>query len=59
MVNLVAYDNDHCAVLDNNFIGADQIVWLSETEFLKRWRGGGCGWAVVLLAPPPPPPPRN
>lgn len=63
MVNLVAYDQqaDQVAILDNNFIGENQLVWMSAAEFLQRWTGGkaGSGWAVILLAPPPPPPPKN
>lgn len=60
MVNLVAYDEaaDLACVLDNNFIGENELVWLSCREFLDRWGGDG-GWAVILLAPPPPPPPHH
>lgn len=64
MVNLVHADppgtpNRQFAVLDNNFIGPDQLVWMNEEEFKSRWLGMGGGWAVVLLNPPPPPAPRN
>jgi len=64
MVNLVAYtgDNDEsdwACVLDNNFIGEEELVWLRPSEFRKRWTGGGEGWTVILLAPPPPLPPTN
>lgn len=62
MVSLVAYDraSGWAAVLDNNYIGERELVWLRIDDFLDRWRGGGSfGWAVVLLQPPPPPPPRN
>lgn len=60
MVNLVAYDEakDVACVLDNNFVGENELVWLSCQEFRDRWGGDG-GWAVVLLAPPPPPAPHN
>jgi hypothetical protein len=58
MVNIVYLDDKHACILDNNFIGANDLVWMSRADFLKRWRGDG-GWAVVLLAPPPPPAPRN
>lgn len=61
MVNLVAYDTvaNLAAVLDNNFVGENELVWMSCPEFLTRWRGNGGGWAVVLLNPPPPPVPTN
>lgn len=62
MVSLVGYDrkNNWACVLDNNFIGEKELVWLSLEDFLSRWRGGGSmGWTVVLLTPPPPPPPHN
>jgi hypothetical protein len=59
MVNLVYLDADQAAVLDNNFIGADELVWMSRSEFLDRWTGGGSGWCVVLLNPRPPAPPHN
>jgi hypothetical protein len=58
MVNIVYLDDQYACILDNNFIGANDLVWMSRADFLKRWRGDG-GWAVVLLAPPPPPAPRN
>lgn len=59
MVNLVHLDGRWATVLDNNFVGADELVWLSPEEFRQRWCGDGNGWAVILLAPPPPPVPRN
>ena len=47
-------------ISDNNYPGADQFVWMSPDEFLKRWKGGGGGgWVFALLAPPPPLPPHN
>lgn len=59
MTNLVHLDDKWAVVLDNNFVGPDELVWLSPDEFLQRWKGNGGGWAVVLLAPPPPPVPHN
>ena len=63
MVNLVAYtgdsDTDWVCVLDNNYVGDRDLVWLRPREFKHRWCGSGSGWAVVLLAPPPPPIPVN
>jgi hypothetical protein len=58
MVNLVHLDERWAVVLDNNFIGENELVWLTPDDFLQRWRGNGGGWAVVLLAPPPPPVPH-
>lgn len=57
MVNLVYLDDTQACVLDNNFIGENELVWMSAEEFLSRWKGGQQGWAVILLTPPPPPPP--
>lgn len=62
MVNLVAFDraSGWAAVLDNNYIGERELVWLPINDFLSRWKGGGSsGWVHILLQPPPPPVPRN
>ena len=59
MVNLVHADDRWFAVLDNNYVGENQLEWMTPEEFRKTWTGFGTGWAVILLAPPPPPPPRN
>lgn len=58
MVNLVYLDDHVACILDNNFIGEDELVWMTADEFYQRWRGDG-GWAVILMSPPPPPVPRN
>lgn len=58
MVNLVALTDTWSAISDNNFPGDGQIVWMSPSEFSKRWKIGGGGWGVVLLSPPPPPRPK-
>jgi len=58
MVNLIYLDDHQACILDNNFIGENELVWMSAQEFIDRWTGDG-GWAVILLAPPPPPPPRG
>jgi hypothetical protein len=58
MVNLVYLDDAQACILDNNFIGDNDFVWMTTKEFYDRWTGDG-GWAVVLLAPPPPPVPKN
>lgn len=59
MVNLVHLDQRWAVVLDNNFIGEHDLVWLTPEEFFRRWNGNGSGWCVILLAPPPPPIPHN
>jgi hypothetical protein len=55
MVNLVHLDDQHACILDNNFIGENELVWMTPEEFKKRWDG----WYVLLLASPPPPIPHN
>lgn len=47
------------AVSDNNFTKADQFLWMSCDDFVKRWKGNGGGWVVALLKSPPPPVPHN
>ncbi|MGE3803695.1 MAG: hypothetical protein AB7K24_03365 [Gemmataceae bacterium] len=59
MVNLVYLDDQWACVLDNNFVGENELVWLDVASFQSRFTGGGGGWAVVLLAPPPPPVPHH
>jgi hypothetical protein len=56
MVNLVHFDDKWACILDNNFIGENELVWMRPNEFLERWRGQGSGWAVILLRQPPNPP---
>jgi hypothetical protein len=53
MVNVVHYDERWVAILDNNYIGANELVWMTPDEFLERWRGKGSGWAIFLLCEPP------
>jgi hypothetical protein len=53
MVNVVHFDEHWVAILDNNYIGAQDLVWMTPGEFLERWHGKGSGWAVVLLREPP------
>src|SRR5438093_7986957 len=56
MVNLVHFDEHWACILDNNFVGENDLVWMTPSEFLERWRGRGSGWAVILLREPPDPP---
>lgn len=59
MTNLVYLDQDWACVLDNNFIGSDELVWMTRKEFIERWQGNGGGWCVIYLSAPPPPVPHN
>jgi hypothetical protein len=59
MVDLVHLSERWAAISDNNYPKDNQIVWMSPSEFLKRWRGGRSGWTVILLRPPPPPVPHS
>jgi hypothetical protein len=64
MVNLVGISPPGSSprfytIMDNNFVGASQLVHLTEEDFLSRWRGTGGGWAFVLLNSPPMPVPHN
>lgn len=59
MVNLVHLDDRRACILDNNFIGDNELVWMTPQEFFQRWTGGGNGWTAILINPPPPPPPHN
>jgi len=59
MVSLLHADDKWFVILDNNYVGAEQLEWLTPDEFKRSWTMGGGGWAVILLGPPPPPVPRN
>jgi hypothetical protein len=59
MVNLVYLDANDACILDNNFIGDGELVWMTRGEFLQRWKGGQQGWAVILLSNPPVPVPHK
>jgi hypothetical protein len=59
MVNLVHLDDQWACILDNNYIGENDLVWMTPSEFFERWRGKGSGWAVVLLKEPPDPPVKS
>lgn len=57
MVNLLHLDEKWCAILDNNFVGERQILWMTPAQFAERYNWPADGWMVALLAPPPPPVP--
>lgn len=54
MVSLIFLNETWAAVLDNNFVGENEIRWFKRDELLRLWRAGGNGWVVVLLHPRPP-----
>lgn len=57
MVVLVHLSERWACIRDNNFVGENQLLWMTPDEFLDRWTYYKTGWAVVLFAPPPPPVP--
>lgn len=59
MVNLENADDDYFAVLDNNYIGANNLEWLTPKEFAGPYAGGRLGWCVLLTERTPPPAPHN
>lgn len=64
MVNCVHLDPPNksprmACILDNNYIGENQLVWMTADEMRARWVDMSGGWAFVLLAPAPAPVPRN
>lgn len=59
MVTLVHFTDNWAAILDNNFIGQNQIVWMRPQELIKRWKGNSGGWSVILLDAGAPPVPHN
>jgi len=59
MVNLIFLDDNNACILDNNHIGENELVWMTNKEFQDRWTDGRSGWAIILMSPPPPPVPRN
>jgi len=45
---LVYLDDAQACILDNNFIGDNDLVWMSTKEFLTVWAGdGGMGRGFV------------
>ena len=55
MVNLIALTDQWACILDNNYVGANELRWMPPADFYRKWKAGGQGWAVILLSPPPPP----
>jgi hypothetical protein len=53
MVVLAHIDQKVAAIYDNN--RPQTTVWMSRTDFIKRWKARGGGWAFVWLTAPPPP----
>lgn len=58
MVNAAHYSKAWVGILDNNYIGEDEIEWMTPAEFRRIANLGGEVWAIVLLTPPPPPAPK-
>jgi hypothetical protein len=66
MVNLIHADDHFFGVLDNNYVGPNEIEWMTPAEFMRAYTtngrsrvGGVNGWAIVLLTASPPKPPLN
>lgn len=55
-VHIGAKSTDLATILDNNYIGERQLVWMTVAELEKRWLDASGGWAICLLSPAPPPP---
>jgi hypothetical protein len=58
MVCSVHHDARYVALLDNNDVRADALLWMSPAEFEPRFKAMGGGWLFFWTAPPPPPVPR-
>lgn len=57
MVVLCHYSTQWAAIADNNRPGT--VLWMAKSDFDKRWRANGGGWAIVFLQSPPPPHPTD
>lgn len=58
MVNAVGMNSDWVVILDNNYIGLNNLEWVPRREFLGTyayWQQSG--WSVILLGYGPPPAP--
>ncbi len=58
MVCIVYLDKEVAAICDNNFVGDNELVWMTRAEFNSRHKEGGA-WGVVFQNPGATPPPRN
>ncbi len=61
MVSLVSLSKKWACILDNNFIGDRELVWMSPETFAWMFTNGHTrkGWACLLLAPGQVPYPKN
>lgn len=59
MVSMAHGDDEWVAILDNNYVGSQNLEWESWDEFTKIANPGGSIWCVILLSPSPSPPPKN
>lgn len=59
MVCLVHLSSRWAAILDNNGIGENELLWMTPQDFQQRWVQGQNGWAVICTSAPPPPAPHN
>lgn len=59
MVSLVHCDKRWCVILDNNYVGPDQLEWMDPQTFLRTHNDTSSGWATIPCFNPPPPPPKN
>jgi hypothetical protein len=59
MVCVVHADDRYVAILDNNAIGENDLLWMSPEEFRARFESRSGGWLFYWKAPPPPPIPHN
>lgn len=59
MVDVVHLTDRWAAILDNNGIGENELLWMTPQELQERWVAGRTGWAVFCTAFPPPSPPHT
>lgn len=58
MVNAPHCSERWACVLDNNYVGPDELRWFTPADFQRLYSMGG-GWTHILLDPRPPAPPHN
>jgi hypothetical protein len=59
MVCAVHANGAWVALLDNNAVGENELMWMTPQEFDRRFRDMGGGWLFWWCSPPPPPVPAN